>query len=77
MKSTIKKIFGYSALMLGSAFVAGVTTYTLMEKNGDSSTVVTVQQDGSFAMPTAICLPIIPPPITHTFLITISITPFR
>ena len=54
MKSTIKKIFGYSALMLGSAFVAGVTTYTLMEKNGDSSTVVTVQQDGSFAMPTAI-----------------------
>ena len=33
MKSTIKKIFGYSALMIGSALVAGVTTYTLMEKN--------------------------------------------
>ena len=37
MRSTIKKLFGYSALVLGSAFVAGVTTYTLMEKNANKS----------------------------------------
>ena len=54
MKSTIKKLFGYSLLVVGSALVAGVTTYTLMEKNAQMQTVVTVQQDGGFAMPTAL-----------------------
>jgi len=54
MKSTIKKIFGYSALMIGSALVAGVTTYTLMEKNAVKETIVTVQQEGGYAMPTAL-----------------------
>ena len=54
MKTTIKKIFGYSALMLGSAFVAGMTTYTLMEKNATSETATTMQQERSFAMPTAL-----------------------
>lgn len=54
MNSTIKKIFGYSALMLGSALVAGVTTYALMEKNAGKEMVVAVQQDSSFAMPTAL-----------------------
>ena len=53
MKSTIKKLFGYSAMVLGSALVAGLTTYTLMEKNGVNETVVAVQQEG-FAMPTAL-----------------------
>lgn len=54
MKSTIKKIFGYSALMIGSALVAGITTYTLMEKNAVKETIVTVQQEGGYAMPTAL-----------------------
>ena len=54
MRSTIKKLFGYSALMLGSAFVAGVTTYTLMEKNSGKETVIAVQQGEGFAMPTAL-----------------------
>lgn len=54
MKSTIKKVFGYSALMFGSALVAGVTTYKLMEKHVGKETVVAVQQDGSYAMPTAL-----------------------
>ena len=54
MKSTIKKIFGYSALMLGSALVAGVTTYMLMEKHAGKETVVAVRQDSSYAMPTAL-----------------------
>ena len=54
MKSTIKKFFGYSALMLGSALVAGVTTYTLMEKHAGDEVVMSVQQDSSFAMPAAI-----------------------
>ncbi len=54
MKSTIKKFFGYSALMLGSALVAGVTTYMLMEKHAGKETVVAVQQDSSYAMPTAL-----------------------
>ena len=54
MKSTIKKLFGYSTLVLGSAFVAGVTTYTLMEKNANKETVIAVQQGDSFAMPTAL-----------------------
>lgn len=54
MKSTIKKIFGYSALMFGSALVAGVTTYKLMEKHAGEEAVVAVQQDGSYAMPTAL-----------------------
>ena len=54
MKSTIKKIFGYSAMMVGSAFVAGLTTYTLMQKNGAKETIVTVQQEGGYAMPTAL-----------------------
>ena len=54
MKSTIKKIFGYSALMFGSALVAGVTTYKLMEKHAGKEAVVAVQQDGSYAMPTAL-----------------------
>ena len=54
MRSTIKKLFGYSTLVLGSAFVAGVTTYTLMEKNANKETVIAVQQGDSFAMPTAL-----------------------
>lgn len=54
MKTTIKKVFGYSALMLGSALVAGVTTYALIEKNAVKETVVTVQQEGGYAMPTAL-----------------------
>lgn len=54
MKSTIKKFFGYSALMLGSALVAGVTTYMLMEKHAGKETVVAVLQDSSYAMPTAL-----------------------
>ena len=54
MKSTIKKLFGYSLIVVGSALVAGVTTYTLMEKNAQEKTVVMVQQDGGFAMPTAL-----------------------
>ncbi len=54
MKSTIKKIFGYSALMFGSALVAGVTTYKLMEKHAGEEVVVAVPQDGSYAMPTAL-----------------------
>ena len=54
MKSTIKKLFGYSLIVVGSALVAGVTTYTLMEKNAQEQTVVMVQQDGGLAMPTAI-----------------------
>lgn len=54
MKTTIKKLFGYSALMLGSAVVAGITTYTLMQKNAVSETVVAVEQESRFAMPTAL-----------------------
>jgi Do/DeqQ family serine protease len=54
MKSAIKKIFGYSILMIGSTLVAGITTYTLMEKNAVKETIVTVQQDNGFAMPTAL-----------------------
>ena len=54
MKSAIKKIFGYSILMVGSTLVAGITTYTLMEKNAVKETIVTVQQDNGFAMPTAL-----------------------
>lgn len=53
MNSTIKKIFGYSAVVLGSALVAGVTTYGLMEKHLDSMAMSSPQTD-SFAMPTAI-----------------------
>ena len=40
--------------MLGSAFVAGITTYKLMEKNAVTETIVAVQQDSGFAMPTAL-----------------------
>jgi serine protease Do len=40
-------------MVLGSALVAGLTTYTLMEKNGVNETVVAVRQEG-FAMPTAL-----------------------
>ena len=54
MKTTIKKIFGYSALMLGSALVAGVTTYALMEKHATENNVVTIEQERGFAMPTAL-----------------------
>lgn len=53
MNSTIKKIFGYSAVALGSALVAGVTTYGLMEKHFNSVVMSSPQTD-SFAMPTAI-----------------------
>ena len=53
MKSAIKKLFGYSAMVLGSALVAGLTTYTLVQKNGVNERVVAVQHEG-FAMPTAI-----------------------
>ena len=54
MKTTIKKILGYSALMLGSAFVAGVTTFKLMEKHAMQEGVVTVQQEERWTMPTAL-----------------------
>ena len=54
MKATIKKIFGYSALMLGSALVAGVTTYTLMEKNAPEASIASQEQERGFAMPTAL-----------------------
>ena len=54
MKSTIKKLFGYSLMVAGSALVAGVTTYTLMEKNAQEQTVMVMQQDSGFAMPTAL-----------------------
>ena len=54
MKATIKKIFGYSALMLGSALVAGVTTYALMEKNTAENNIVTIEQEHGFAMPAAL-----------------------
>lgn len=54
MKTTIKKLFGYTALMLGSALVAGVTTYVLMHKNAVKETVVAVPQEQGFAMPTAL-----------------------
>ena len=54
MKSTIKKFFGYSILMLGSAFVAGVTTYALVGKNAVKETVVAAQEHKGFTMPTAL-----------------------
>ena len=54
MKSTIKKIFGYSVLMMASALVAGVTTYALVEKNASKQTIVAVQEPTGFAMPTAL-----------------------
>lgn len=41
-------------LMLGSAIVAGVTTYALMDKHAAGENVVTVQQERSFTMPTAL-----------------------
>ena len=53
MNSTIKKIFGYSAVVLGSAMVAGVTTYALMEKHFDTVAMSSAQTD-SFAMPAAL-----------------------
>ncbi len=56
MKSTIKKLFGYSALVLGSAFVAGVTTYTLMQKNsanGNGAAIAMQQDSGTCSMPVA------------------------
>lgn len=53
MKSTVKKVFGYAMLVLCSAFVAGITTYTLMEKNAVRDTIVTIQDD-AFSMPTAL-----------------------
>ena len=53
MNSTIKKIFGYSVVVLGSALVAGVTTYGLMEKHLGSMAMSSPQND-NFAMPTAI-----------------------
>ena len=54
MKTTIKKIFGYSALMLSSAFVAGVTTFKLMEKHAAQENVVSLQQESGWTMPTAL-----------------------
>ena len=54
MKATIKKIFGYSVLMLGSALVAGVTTYALMEKNTAENNIVNIEQERGFAMPAAL-----------------------
>ena len=53
MNSTIKKIFGYSVVVLGSALVAGVTTYGLMEKHLGSMAMSSPQNE-NFAMPTAI-----------------------
>ena len=54
MKTTIKKIFGYSVLMLGSALVAGITTFKLMEKHAMQKNVVTIQQENEWAMPAAL-----------------------
>ena len=54
MKTTIKKILGYSVLMLGSAFVAGVTTYKLLEKHAMQDSVATTQKEDVWAMPTAL-----------------------
>lgn len=54
MRSTIKKFFGYSALMLGSALVAGITTYMLMQKHSDTQALVAVQPGDGYAMPTAL-----------------------
>ena len=54
MKTTIKKILGYSALMLGSAFVASVTTYKLLEKHAMQDSVATTQKEDVWAMPTAL-----------------------
>ena len=54
IKTTIKKIFGYSALMLGSALVAGVTTFKLMEKHALQENVVAIQQENEWAMPAAL-----------------------
>ena len=54
MKTAIKKFFGYSALMLGSALVAGVTTYSLMEKHATQENIVTIQSERDWAMPTAL-----------------------
>ena len=54
MKTTIKKIFGYSVLMLGSALVAGITTFKLMEKHAMQENVVTIQQENEWAMPAAL-----------------------
>lgn len=53
MKSTVKKFFGYAMLVMGSAFVAGLTTYALMEKNATKETVVAMQEN-FFPMPTAL-----------------------
>ena len=53
MNSTIKKLFGYSAVVLGSAMVAGVTTYALMEKHFNTVAMSSAQTD-SFAMPAAL-----------------------
>ena len=54
MKTTIRKFFGYSALMLGSALVAGFTTYALIDKHTAQESTIIVQQDSGFAMPTAL-----------------------
>ncbi len=55
MNSTIKRLFGYSALMIGSALVAGLTTYTLMQRHAMSEPVVAAEQpERTFAMPTAL-----------------------
>ena len=54
MKTAIKKILGYSVLMLSSAFVAGVTTFKLMEKHTAQESVVTTQQENEWAIPAAL-----------------------
>lgn len=51
MKMVIKKILGTTAIVVGSAAVAGVTTYALMEQQ--QRTVVTVKPESSFTMPVA------------------------
>ena len=54
MKSNVRKFFTFIALMMGSALVAGVTTYVLMEKNAANGIAATVQQENKFAMPAAL-----------------------
>lgn len=51
MKKVIKSIFGVSVMVLGSALVAGMTTYALMQKQ---QTVVAAQPESSYSMPVAL-----------------------
>ena len=52
MKKVIKKMLGVTMIVLGSATVAGVTTYTLMEQQ--QQTTVSIQPENGFSMPVAL-----------------------